>query len=184
MDKSKSVLSTIENQSLTDCERIIEAGQKTFVEVGNALLRIRESRLYRAEFGTFDEYCLSRWGMAKTHANRLILGASVADNLAPMGAIPQTERVVRPLSRLEPHQQREAWKKANDKAAAESRPVTASDVGEMVVEVVPRQGISKSAIISGEKAEQDSENLWKLKSLWKKTGGADKKRFILWIETN
>lgn len=123
--------------TLADCERVIEAGQRTFVEVGQALLKIRDSRLYRAEHDTFEAYCLSRWGMARSHAHRLIDAAVVTQNLSPTGDTPKTERVVRPLTKLEPAQQREAWTKANDKAAAEDRPVTARDVAEVVVEIEP-----------------------------------------------
>ncbi len=52
--------------------------------------------------------------MARQYANRLISGAAVTSNLVPTGTIPTTERVVRPLTKLEPAQQREAWTKAND----------------------------------------------------------------------
>lgn len=180
-----TALTVKEVSALTECERVIEAGQKTFVEVGQALLKIRESRLYRAEHGTFEEYCLSRWGMARSHAHRLIDAAAVTKNLSPIGDIPKTEAVVRPLTKLAPDQQREAWTKANEKAASENRPVTARDVGEMVVEIVPtsgRVGLSRQALDAGEIAATESENLWRLKSIWKKTGKADRKSFLQWAE--
>ena len=50
--------------------------------------------------------------MAKQHAYRLIDSAAVAKNLSPIGDVPKTESVVRPLARLEPAQQREVWVKA------------------------------------------------------------------------
>lgn len=136
-----TALTKTEFASLTDCERVIDAGQKTFVEVGQALLKIRESRLYRSEFGTFEEYTESRWGWKASRARQLIDAATTAGNLKSVtsGNTPISERVVRPLVRLDPDQQREAWKKASEKAAKEDRPVTARDVGEMVVEIVPPQ---------------------------------------------
>lgn len=134
-----SALTKVEAVSLADCERVIDAGQKTFVEVGQALLKIRESRLYRAEFGTFEEYCLNRWGWSRQHANRLVSAAATAANLEPLGSTPRNATIIRPLANLAPDQQREAWTKANEKADAENRPVTARDVGEMVVEIVPPQ---------------------------------------------
>ena len=46
-------LSTTESRELERCEATIEAGLQTFVEVGTALLKIREGRLYRATHRTF-----------------------------------------------------------------------------------------------------------------------------------
>ncbi|MFA6271403.1 MAG: MT-A70 family methyltransferase [Candidatus Paceibacterota bacterium] len=95
---------------LAECEAVIERGLKTFVDVGNALLEIRDSRLYRAEFGTFEDYCKERWGMKRAHAYRMIEAAQVVETLSPMGDIlPTSERQARPLTVLEPEQQREAW---------------------------------------------------------------------------
>ena len=94
---------------LDKCEAIIERGLKTFYEVGAALLEIRDKRLYREHFTTFEEYCRNRWDMSKTHANRLIGSAGVITNLAPIGVIPENESQARALSGLKPDDQREAW---------------------------------------------------------------------------
>ena len=56
-------LAALEICTLAECEDVINRGLATFVEVGNALLRIRDERLYRAEFGTFEAYCRQRWQM-------------------------------------------------------------------------------------------------------------------------
>ena len=107
------------------------------MEVGSSLLIIRDSRLYRASYSTFEDYCRTRWGMSKTHANRMIEATKVADNLTPMGVIPATERQVRSLASLPPDQQREAWTEATQKAEAEDRPVTARDVTDAVYKLKP-----------------------------------------------
>jgi hypothetical protein len=52
-----------EVQRLIICERTIEQGGLTFIEVGAALQEIRDSKLYRAEFKSFERYCISRWGV-------------------------------------------------------------------------------------------------------------------------
>ena len=72
----------------------------------SALLEIRDSRLYRQQFPTFEAYCRERWGMVRQQANRLIQAAEVAENLEPIGSIPKTESQARPLTRLEPEVQR------------------------------------------------------------------------------
>ncbi len=98
-------------------EATIERGMQTFVEVGLALMEIRDGRLYRAEFGTFEEYCQERWGWTRRHTNRMIASAEVTTNLGPLGPIlPATERQARPLAALPPAQQREAWERVLETA--------------------------------------------------------------------
>src|SRR6476660_8234750 len=64
MSQAKWHLSSTESEILNACEAIIQKGIQTFVEVGNALLEIRESRLYRGQYSTFEEYCRTRWAMS------------------------------------------------------------------------------------------------------------------------
>lgn len=66
------VLSPTESTRLQKCEAVIEKGLQTFIEVGNALLEIRDSRLYRQDYGTFEDYCRKRWKISRAHAYRLI----------------------------------------------------------------------------------------------------------------
>jgi hypothetical protein len=102
----------------------------SFIAVGNALLTIRDGRLYREKFSTFNTYCTERWGMERRYANRLICGSQVAANLltgpftnsaklGPHGPLctpceiqPSNEYQVRPLVQLEPEQQCEVWEEA------------------------------------------------------------------------
>ena len=112
-----TALTRPEKSVLAECEAVIERGMDSFIEVGNALLRIRNERLYRSDFGTFQEYCEARWSMSKTHANRMIDAAEVAENLTPMGVKPTSERQLRPLVALPPVKQREAWKSAVETSA-------------------------------------------------------------------
>ncbi len=102
-------LSMEERRRLKACERVIEEGLQTFYEVGNALAEIRESRLYRISDATFDAYCRRRWGMSKSHANRLIDSSVVIDNLTPIGVIPGTESQARELVPFEPEVQKAVW---------------------------------------------------------------------------
>src|SRR5262245_2199654 len=54
-------LSSSEVHTLEHYERIIAEGIKTFVQVGHALLTIREHHLYRETYTTFEDYCRQRW---------------------------------------------------------------------------------------------------------------------------
>jgi hypothetical protein len=130
-----------EAEELQRCEAVIARGLETFVEVGTALLTIRDERLYRAEYGKFEDYCRARWGMSRVRAHQLIVAAEVARNLSvpPLeGAVLTTvntplanEAQARPLAALSPEQQLEAWHKAVE--TAPNGKVTAKHV-EAVVE--------------------------------------------------
>ena len=79
-------LTITESDRLAECEATIERGFQTFAEVGTALLEIRDSRLYRSEFGTFEAYCQSRWGWNRHRASQLIGAAHVVTNVTSLGA--------------------------------------------------------------------------------------------------
>lgn len=112
-------LTITEQNKLAECEAVIERGLKTFIDVGNALLEIRDSRLYRGEFGTFDDYCRDRWGFSKPRATQLIQAAQVIDTLQNGNncyQIPVNEAQARPLTSLPPDEQIRVWQQAVDTA--------------------------------------------------------------------
>jgi hypothetical protein len=101
-----------ESARLVELERKIKTGMTTFVEVGNALMEIRDSKLYRVEHKTFEAYCRDKWGMSRVQAHRII-GASEVSKMLPIGnKLPQTETQARPLTKLPAKKQPEAWAKA------------------------------------------------------------------------
>ena len=116
-------------RTLEECEAVIERGLATFIEVGQALLEIRDSRLYRESHGTFESYCLDRWGFTPQHGGRLIAAAEVAGILEPIGSSPPNEAVARELAPLknDPDAMREALAEAS-----EDGPPTAAKVREAV----------------------------------------------------
>jgi hypothetical protein len=73
---------------------------------GAALAAIRDRRLYRETHETFEEYCHEKWHWSKTHVNRLIQGAQVFQNLAPIGVTALRESQARELMGLAPEDQR------------------------------------------------------------------------------
>ena len=105
-----NVLTTTEQTELVENESVIERGLKTFHEVGNALLSIRDKRLYRQAFKTFEEYCDKRWQISRPRAFQLMEAARVADNLSTIvDILPANESQTRPLTQLEPEAQRVVW---------------------------------------------------------------------------
>lgn len=105
-----------EHNRLVELERTIEAGLKTFVDVGNALLEIRDGKLYRGTDGTFEEYCGNRWSLTSVQAKRLIDGAIIATNIEPTGSKIVSESHLRPLKNLRPDEQREVYQRAVETA--------------------------------------------------------------------
>lgn len=131
-------LSEAESTELTNLETTIERGLRVFWEVGNALLTIRDKRLYRASHGTFETYCIERWGFTDEQARRLMRSSEVVANLQqtpPIGGVlPGNESQVRPLTKLkDPSQQRQAWQKAVE-SAPDGKP-TGAGVAKAVEEV-------------------------------------------------
>lgn len=104
---------------LQEHEQTIQEGLHTFVQVGAALSAIRDAKLYRAEFGTFELYCRERWGWSQQHVTRICRSAEVASNITKsetMVSLPTSERVARPLTKLPPAEQPAAWQEAIDTA--------------------------------------------------------------------
>ena len=119
---SDNELTTVESSRLSDLELVVSSGLQTFVEVGNALREIRESRLYRATHGRFEDYCDDRWGMSKRHADRLVSAAEVVYRLSgteqtteqngtnwSRDPLPVTESQARELAKAPPEEQAEVW---------------------------------------------------------------------------
>ena len=86
--------------ALAECERVIERGLKTFIEVGHALAQIREERLYREAHPTFEDYCRDRWEFDASRARQLISAAKTVTVVTVGGQpAPISERVARELRR-------------------------------------------------------------------------------------
>ena len=91
--------------SLPELERVIERGQQTFIEVGRALLEIRDRRLYRETHATFEAYCRERWGWGRSNAYELMDAARVAGVLSGTPDTPTSVRQARAmLDRLDPEE--------------------------------------------------------------------------------
>lgn len=148
-------LADAEKTRLSELEVVVERGLAKFVEVGAALIEIRDSKLYRAEHRTFEAYCVARFGMKKSQAYRLIEASGIMANLSPNGGqnlstnggqtddapprddsgqpiLPESERVARPLAKLDSaDEQRQAWKLACETTLPGRKP-TAQDVDQAV----------------------------------------------------
>jgi len=136
-------LNAYEAIELRRCEGVVEKGLVAFLDVGQALWQIRQSRLYREKHTTFEEYVEDRWLMSKSQAYRLISATEIVHQIEEAGSpigdngehlLPANAAQARPLSQLAKHQRAGAWQTAVEKAGGQP---TAQVVQEVVSEMLP-----------------------------------------------
>lgn len=105
-----------------------EAGKRNFATAGEALRGIREERLYKPEFSSFDDYCQKRWGFARAYADRMITSANEVDNLRSnwIENLPTNEGQARALAetKLQDKEKAAVWQEA-EKLAGGKTPTSA-----------------------------------------------------------
>jgi hypothetical protein len=157
------VIASAPSRTLAELETVIERGLSTFVDVGTALAEIRDSRLYRGSHSDFDAYCRDRWGFSRRHSSRLITAAQIAEQLGPVGPIPElstvvdtplptSERQVRELARVVPEQRAETWQAVVEQHGEKP---TAEQVRRVVQEryEVPTRVLTPTSFVPGPMAE-------------------------------
>lgn len=105
--------------------------ERSFYEAGKALAELRDSRLYRDRWHTWENYVADRFGWKANYAYKQIAAAEVVDSLIEAygkmctkgtesvtltGTLPTSEKQVRPLTSLDPEDRATVWKNAVDKA--------------------------------------------------------------------
>jgi hypothetical protein len=83
----RASLTTREQRKLGRAERTIARGLKSFLEVGMALKEIRDKRLYRQHYDTFEEYCIMRWELSRPRAYELCAASEVVTELSAIADI-------------------------------------------------------------------------------------------------
>lgn len=127
------VITLSESQRLISLERTIEAGRKTFAEVGVALAEIRDFRLYRSDYTTFEDYCRKKWGWQRQRAYELIAAAEVANGLpAKCNQKITNENQAAALALVDPEKRVEVLE-----LVAASGPITAKAIKEVAIGVEP-----------------------------------------------
>jgi hypothetical protein len=74
-------LGTNERLELLVNEKIIRDNIETTVKTWVALQIIRDKKLYRADYGSFEEYCQKKWEFSRRHADQMISGAAAIQSL-------------------------------------------------------------------------------------------------------
>jgi len=132
-------LTVTEQTELESLETIINQNVGAFYKVGCALAKIRDSRLYRETYDTFEDYCKDRWDMTRDYSYKLIGSSQVIENLGTI--VPTNEAQTRPLTKLKPERQREAWERVVE-TAPEGK-ITARYVSKVVSDIKKDSTVKK-----------------------------------------
>jgi len=143
----------VSDRSLADLEKVIHLSQLGYVESGEALKQIRDRKLYKDEYNTFEEYCEKRWGYCRQTAYEYMDAAAVAANVSSNlhNRPSKTQALV--LKALDPDQQREV---------AAATDFANTTVKNLKAEIDKIRGVARSAgagVGSGSKPEETKETL-------------------------
>ena len=159
-----------ESKRLIELENIVSRGKQTFIEVGTALAEIRDSKLYRCDYRTFEEYIRTKWGWTKQHVYRLIECAPIAKSNPQVTSINQA----RALAKVEPIQRTEVL----ERATKSGKKITAKTIKE-VAKVLP-PGAQRLKEIEIYEARQVAL-LRRIKPLWKELDPDHRTKFSQWM---
>ncbi len=146
-----SPLSSHEADQLAHYEQLIREGLTTFLTVGNALMEIRQHKLYRATHRTFESYCRERFQLKRQRAYELIGAAEVVNSLsdktilsdfsdkAATQPLPERESHASALTELPPVRRRAVWREVTQRAERAERPITASLIKQVITESNQKQ---------------------------------------------
>jgi hypothetical protein len=177
-----NLIDKTDNKKLLALEKTIEEGLRTFNEVGTALLMIRDEKLYRGEYKTFEEYCDQKWNIDRSRAYQLIDSAEVVATLkmsTTVDILPTSERQTRPLALLPSDKQVEAWREATKKAPHGEQP-TGGLVQKIVNRIRSKTSTEKRLIKASEgwtteELKEDTELFEAFKSIASVYGNEDAK---------
>ena len=136
------LLTKAEQGELAECEKTIRQGWQSFVEVGEALVKIRDKQLFRGRYERFEEYYRAEWQYQKSQVYRLMEAAKVVRVLSPIGEnssqklpLPTCEAQVRSLIGLKEAEIKSIWQRATTEA--KGKRITARLVQKQVRAIAP-----------------------------------------------
>ena len=108
------VVEELSPEEEVDRQRLELKVERAWEEAARALRELRDRRLYRSKYKTFQEYCRDRFGFTRQSANFKIAAADVMENLTTFSCqiLPTKETQVRPLAKLKPDEQPQIWEEA------------------------------------------------------------------------
>lgn len=132
-----------ERSRLKQLEDIVSENLKAMLVAWAALAEIKESKLYREQYATWAEYCISVWGYSESYVRKNLDGSKVvlriseavnSDNCPKNGdvVLPARESQVRALVPLSDSEQVEVWQLVVGHHKKTGDPITAKLVETIV----------------------------------------------------
>lgn len=148
---SELALTTNERTDFTELDNAVREGMTAFLEVGHSLWQIQDRKLYRADYPTFEAYCIDTHNLKRSTAYEFIGFSKMQSNLSEESdKVPETKEQYRQLAKVPKESQVEVWKKAIEKSedeGTEPTPKVISEVAEPFKppkpEPIPKRTASK-----------------------------------------
>lgn len=129
------MLTTTQTTEYNRYNKIIERTKGSFIECGKALAAVRDGKLYKEHFDSFEQYCWDKWGWGRQYAYNLIEAATVVKELTDQNVnhgiqnVPGNERAARALGAVPEADRIETMKRAGRSATATQITNAARTVG-------------------------------------------------------
>ena len=137
MDK----LSTQEKHSLATYEKVIEKGVALFHETGHALMQVRDEKLYRGEYDSFEDYLSRKWNLTSSRARQFIAASKTLDSVEISTNL--NEGQAKELAKVPKEKRQEVIDWAIEKA--EGKPLTAAKIKQAASEVLEAEPDAEEA---------------------------------------
>jgi hypothetical protein len=125
-----ATLTRAEEIALADCEERIERGLKTFIEVGSALAVIRDSKLYRESYETFEAYAKERWNLSRPRAYELMTAAEVVSGMPDTEVPVENARQAVELAKVPEPERAGVWRETVERTAGKPTAAAVREVSE------------------------------------------------------
>lgn len=139
-------LNPAEKQELKQLEQTIATNLTGTFELAAALMKIRDQKLYRVEFSTFEEYCRNRWDYSPSYCHRLAQMNEVMIDLKTKNeiaaALPRNESQARIFNDLAKNERLQLAEKVQE--AAGHHPPTAKLYQKYKKELFPEKCAPKT----------------------------------------
>jgi ATP-dependent 26S proteasome regulatory subunit len=152
-------LTAKEQAEFKECEKTITNNYQSAFQLAEALHQIRNKKLYRAEYKTFEEYCSKKWEYSRSYCTRLIEMNEVVTELKQLpdfkDAIIRNEGQARVFVNLAPPDRIKLLNKA--KEVGEPENITAKQLAKFKKELFPDKSKTKDNMSVSEKPVVDAE---------------------------
>ncbi|MGD0043799.1 MAG: hypothetical protein ABSE84_25910 [Isosphaeraceae bacterium] len=134
VDAPVGPITTAERRDFRQAEATIERNKSAFLEMGRALAEIRDRRLYREAYATWEDYLRDRWGFGRQEAADKISAARLGALLSPISdkaKVPLLEDHLKALAPVaEAADVKAIYRKVLERSKREHVPVTGKLVRE------------------------------------------------------